>query len=80
MNIQNKIIECAEKIGIVIDDKIYDEQVDLRDYIEDSLEFISFIVELENELNIEIPAEMLEFDNLSSISSFGKMLEDLCDN
>jgi acyl carrier protein len=80
MNIKNEIIRCAENAGIVLDSKASAEEVDLREYISDSLEFISFIVELENELGIEIPTEMLLFDNLASISSFSYMLKNLIDD
>ena len=53
------------------------EDADLRNIIVDSFQFISFIMAIEDELNIEIPDELLVYDNLASASGFTEMLNTL---
>ena len=79
MNIRSRIIKSLEEIGILIqvDD---DTDIDLREYIEDSLQFITAVVELEMEFEIEIPSELLIYDNFASLNSFCKIIEELLDN
>lgn len=49
--------EAASNVGITINNDDYDELV--SDYIADSLMFVGFIVELENNFSIRIPDEYL---------------------
>ena len=79
MDIRSRIIKSLEEIGILIqvDDSI---DIDLREYIEDSLQFITAVVELEVEFGIEIPSELLIYDNFASLNSFCKIIEELLDN
>ena len=51
--------------------------MDLTEYILDSIQFISFIVELERELNIEFPDELLLYDNIRSLNGFISLIENL---
>jgi acyl carrier protein len=80
MDIKNQIIDCAERAGVMLDNDACNVDIDLREHIEDSLQFISFIIEIENELGLEIPPDMLLFDNLASIDSFCCMLNELSEN
>lgn len=48
--------------------------IDLRDYIVDSLMFISFVVELEKRLNIVFPDDLLFISTLTSLNGFVNML------
>lgn len=75
MELKTKIIECLENIGIEVDRQTEDD-IDLREYINDSLIFISVIIELEKMLDIEIPDEMLLFENFASLNSFTIELQD----
>lgn len=68
--IRSKVISALSKIYVFIDES-EDENVNLESYIEDSIQFMSFIVELEEIFDVEIPAELLHFDNF-------KMLDDTC--
>ena len=80
MSVKKQIINCAERAGVSFDDSINNEDFDLREYVADSLQFINFIIEIENEFNIEIPPYMLLFDNLTSINSFCYMINELLEN
>lgn len=44
-----------------------DEQTDLREYIIDSIQFVNFIVDLENYFGIQIDDGYLNYDLLQSI-------------
>lgn len=80
MNIQEireVVRRCLDTIGIFITAEESVEDLDLRDYIEDSLQFISFIVGLENSLNVEIPDDFLQIDHIGSLNAFCEMLSEL---
>ena len=53
--------------------------LDLRDYINDSIQFISFIVDLENRFAIEMPDEYLTYDAISSLHSFAEIVKNFKD-
>ena len=64
-------------MGLVIDfceDKM---DFDLREYIVDSLEFVSFIMEIEQHFEIEIPSELLIYDNIKSTVGFANMINEM---
>lgn len=74
MQLKEQIVESLNDMGF--DLSINDNgDIDLRDYIQDSIMFISTIVKLEEELQIEIPDEMLLFDNFASLNAFCLDLE-----
>ena len=62
MNLKKEIIRICENVGAVIE-----ENEDLSDIIEDSLMYVSLIVELEDEFGIEIPTEYLNIDSIGTI-------------
>ena len=72
------VIKTLGNIGIDVGDNL-NPDTDLREYIDTSVLLISFIVELEEALNIEFPDVMLLSDNLSSLSNFCKTIEGLVD-
>ncbi len=72
---KNKIYKILDDLGIIIEQK--EEDFDLREYIQDSIQFISFIVNLEQELEIEIPDDMLLIESISSFNSFSNRIYDL---
>lgn len=65
---RDKIIEILEQNGIFIENT--ENDFDITEYIEDSLQFITFIVSLEEEFNINFPNEMISLDNLKSFNAF----------
>jgi acyl carrier protein len=73
MDITAVVMKSLNYIGIDID---YDGEadIDLLNWLQDSLLYISFIVELENNLDIELPYEMLVIDSLSSFKGFCEMI------
>lgn len=75
MEIKEQLIACLNNMGIEIDAN--EKDVDLRGYFEDSLMFISAIVEFENFLGIEIPDELLLYDKFSSLNSFSIELQEV---
>lgn len=72
------VIKTLGNIGIDVGDNL-NPDTDLREYVDTSVLLISFIVELEEALNIEFPDVMLLSDNLSSLSNFCKTIEGLVD-
>jgi acyl carrier protein len=79
MDIREKIIDTFEANGIYFDQKNVEADVDLREYITDSLQFMNFIVELEKKFNLEFPDEVLVYDNLVSLNGFIAIVESIQD-
>lgn len=77
MNVKNTIKEALTLSGMYLPAENEPEDLDLREYIIDSIGFMSFIVELENRLGIYFPDERLDFEVLSSLNGFTEMIEDL---
>ena len=70
----NKIIKCMVEIGIIIEASLegfIDEDID------DSLTYISFIVEIEEEFNISIPDEYLQADIIETYDDVAEMIQQL---
>ena len=71
---RDKISQCFQTLGIVIGDE---ENFEIQDYIEDSVSYISFIVELESAFGIEIPDDYLVPDRLKTYQDVVQMVESL---
>ena len=74
--IELKIIEALNNVGILFDATEL-ETLSFEEVITDSLSFISFIVELEQIFNIEIPDEFLMPERISSFASIRDMIKGL---
>ncbi|MBD5116861.1 MAG: acyl carrier protein [Ruminococcaceae bacterium] len=79
------ITTAMEEIGVYVDFDINDldnenYDVNLQDYISDSILFITFIIKIEEALGIELPDDILLFDQISSIKSFAVNLEETVKN
>ena len=74
--IKNDVIEVLNELGIESED-IGENDVDLTEFIVESIMFISFIVELEDKLGIEIPEELLDINSIKSLNTFSTILEEL---
>ena len=70
---KKKIVECMNHMGIV--DFECDTNFRMDDYILDSIMFVSFIIELEQMFNIEIPDEYLIADRLQTFDDIYNMIE-----
>jgi len=68
------ILKVLTDIGIYIEYEDIDN-VDIRNYITDSIEFVSFIIAIETELGIELPDQVLLYENISSLTGFISLLE-----
>lgn len=78
--IKKHIFEILDENGIYVDPCDMAEDLDLREYLVDSLQYVYFIVELENRLDIELPNEILLYENLISINGFVNMIINLYEN
>lgn len=72
-----EIVEVLNDMGLVIDFCERQIDFDLREYIVDSLEFVSFIMEIEQHFKIEIPSELLIYDNIKSTVGFANMISEM---
>ncbi len=77
MEIKEKVLYVMESIGVFVEDDVKDTNFDMRDYIVDSLQFISFIVNLEKELGIVYPDELLLMDKIGLFDGFCSIIESL---
>lgn len=69
------VFDFLAEIGIIVFENEGD--VDLRDYVIESLDFIQLIVAIEDYYNIEFPEEMLRYDILSSSISLENVVTSL---
>lgn len=77
----NVVSKCLENIGLIIDITNLDlSDVDLTEYGMDSLAFISFIIDVEQQLDIIIPEEILQYDILQSLNGFVNLLTQVYDD
>lgn len=72
--IKDRVIQCFENIGLFIDDSSENQLVDI---IEDSIMFISLIVELEEEFKIEIPDEYLVLGGFQEINEICQLINSI---
>jgi acyl carrier protein len=77
MDVREKILEILDTNGIWVDADIAEDDIDLREYIVDSFQFISFIVEIEKEFNMEFPEEFLLFDKIASLNGFSNIIKSI---
>lgn len=70
---KDNVITCLTNIGCIVDENTDD----LKEVIEDSIMYVSFIVELEEMFDIEIPDDYLFLGAMSSISSICDMLNEI---
>lgn len=75
---RDKIIFILEEEGIFIYNNDFDnDDVNLTNYIEDSLQFISIIVQFEEVFNIDIPNELLIYDSFESLNYICEIIESM---
>ena len=64
---KEKIISALEESGVLIDGSI--EEANINQYFDDSIQFMTFLVNLENIFEIEFPNELLVFENFDNINN-----------
>ncbi len=67
-DVQSIIANSLASVGCILPTEL--EDFNLKDYIDDSLMFISAIVQIENDLAIELPDELLNYEAITSFKSF----------
>lgn len=72
---RKRIIKLLENNGVIIESD--EEDIDLRSYSIDSILFISFIVDLENEFSIIMPDEYLTIELLQSVDGLTNLIIEL---
>ena len=70
--IRKMIIQVLTRMGI--DGIDFNQEINLQDFIYDSIFFITFIVEIEGAFMIEIPDEFLQMDTISSLDGFTEIV------
>ena len=75
--IKNRVYNVLADVGVFIEDGIAEEDIDLKDYFEDSLQFITFIVGLEQAFDIELPDDMVVLEAVSSLNNLCKKITDI---
>lgn len=78
MDTREKLLECFLNIGVVIDAK--EPDIDLKEYILDSIQFISAIVEIERVFSIEFPDELLLYNVFDSLNGLIHIIDTLLNN
>lgn len=63
---KNDIIMCLNNIGVIIEDLDLEERIEV--HLTDSISYVSFIVELEQYFDIEIPDEYLENQSIQNFN------------
>lgn len=69
-----RIVEALNVIGLFYEAEDLKE-MSLKELLEDSLMFISFVIELENLCDIEIPDEYLIIDNMPDIPAVVRTIQ-----
>ena len=68
--------QILENVGVYGGEEM-SEETDLNEWIVDSLMFISFIVELENAFQIQIPDEYLQHETIASIRGLVDIIQQI---
>lgn len=69
-----KLIEIMQNMGYVFWENIEEDFV-ISDYIGDSFSFIQFILEIEEEIEIELSDDFLSYELLQSARGFANKLD-----
>ena len=72
-DIKEIILSILTEMGILVTD--CEDDLDLTELIVNSIDFIAFFIELEDALEIDLPAQLLHLDNIKSINSFAKKIK-----
>lgn len=74
---ESLIVSILEDMGFVLLDD--DMDFDIRDYISDSIQFVEFIVNIEEALQIELDDEFLDYELLASLKAFTNKIQSFID-
>ncbi|MCI9414740.1 MAG: hypothetical protein HFJ79_06170 [Clostridiales bacterium] len=71
----DKILACLRSLGVYADHQDVDAPLD--SLIQDSITYVSFIVELERTLDIQLPDEFIQSSSFGSLSILEKAISPL---
>lgn len=77
MDTKNQLIDCFSNIGVLIEPQ---DDVDLKEYIFDSLQFVTAIIEIERVFSIEFPDEMLMYSVFDSLNGLVTIVDSLIED
>ena len=72
MKYQKEIAESLLNLGIIVDEDYY--KLPISDVIEESLTFMSFIIEIEEKMCIDVPDEFLQQGVLVTFADVEEMI------
>ena len=75
MDCLRTIVNTLEEMGLIVLDAEEDD-FSLQDYIIDSMQFIDFIVRIEDKLNVQLPDDFLDYELLLSARSYALKISD----
>ena len=75
MSTKEKVLLLLNDLGNGIEECDLTKDINLQEFIIDSLQFISFIISLEEKFDIEFPDELLQTDNIKSLNAFCDIID-----
>lgn len=72
------IVAILEEMGFIIFEK-EEKDFNIGDYITDSIQFIGFIINIEQVLGMELTDDFLRFEVLTSVNGLSNKLMDFCE-
>lgn len=75
MKYREQIVQVLEEMGILVEKDEMD--VNLQEFIVDSIQFITFIVNVEEKLNLTFPDEYLNYDSIETLAKFCDILQNI---
>ena len=76
MKTKDRLLECFLNLGVRIESQ---EDVDLREFFKDSIQFISAVLEIEKTFSIVFPDELLMYDVFNSLNNLTEIIDLLLD-
>ncbi len=73
--IRKRIIEALNDVGVILMND--EDDVDISELITDSLQWISFIISLEDRMGVEWPDELVLIDNFTSLNALVRLVFDI---
>ena len=71
--IKKIILDSLANTDVELPNNVKDD-LDLTEYIYESIQYVNFIINIENELSIDLPDELIVYDNFRSLNGFANML------
>ncbi len=76
LDIKLELIKLLKENGLILEYK-EDTDINLQDYIVDSIQFINVIVNIEDTFHIEWPDELCTYNHIKSLDYIAETIEEL---